>query len=143
MKEKIRETLGQLLHLERISKFTAIGFLGLLIDNGVIFLLENSGMMIELAKIISAEAAIIFMFLANEKWTFSTDKGLLKRFIKSNLVRSGGVLVALIVLKILYDMFGIPVVIANTTGIIVGFGFNYIFESFYTWKIQENKKEKK
>ncbi|MFT4892234.1 MAG: putative flippase GtrA, partial [Candidatus Nanohaloarchaea archaeon] len=46
MKEKIRETLGQLLHLERISKFTAIGFLGLLIDNGVIFLLENSGMMI-------------------------------------------------------------------------------------------------
>lgn len=141
MKDKLVESAGQLLHLERISKFTFIGLLGLLIDNGVILLLEQSGVMIELAKLISAEAAIVFMFLANEKWTFSADKGFFRRFIKSNLVRSGGVLVALIVLKILYDMFGTPVVIANTAGIIVGFGFNYVFESFYTWKIQEKESE--
>ncbi|MFQ3274954.1 MAG: putative flippase GtrA [Candidatus Nanohaloarchaea archaeon] len=135
MKDEILRVFNQLIHLERISKFTFIGFLGLLIDNGVILLLEQSGMMIEIAKLISAEASIIFMFLANEKWTFSSSKGMLRRFLKSNLVRSGGVLVALIVLKILYEMFGTPVVIANTVGIIVGFGFNYVFESFYTWKV--------
>lgn len=134
--------IKQLLHFERISKFTFIGFIGLLIDNGVILLLEqNTEIMIEIAKLISAESAIIFMFLANEKWTFSSSRGLFRRFMKSNLVRSGGVLVALIVLKILYDMFGTPVVIANTAGIIAGFGFNYVFESFYTWKIQENRKK--
>lgn len=131
---------NKLLSFERISKFTFIGFLGLVIDNSVIFLLEqNTEIAIEIAKLVSAESAIIFMFLANEKYTFSSGKGLIKRFLKSNLVRAGGVLVALIVLKLLYDLFGVPVIIANTAGIIVGFGFNYVFESFYTWKIQKHK----
>lgn len=134
---KLKKRINELMELERISKFTFIGFIGMLIDNGVIVSLERSGLMVELAKLISAEAAIIFMFLANEKWTFNADKGFFRRFIKSNIVRSSGVLVALIVLKVLYDVFGTPVVIANTIGIIVGFSFNYILESFYTWKIQE------
>ncbi|PSH01397.1 MAG: GtrA family protein [Nanohaloarchaea archaeon QH_8_44_6] len=131
--------IKELLNLERISKFTFIGFIGLLVDNGVIFLLEqNTEMMIEVAKLISAELSIILMFLLNEKWTFNTQKDGLWRFLKSNLVRSGGVIVALVVLKVLYDLFGTPVIIANTAGIIAGFGFNYVFESLYTWKIHRN-----
>jgi len=133
---RYQNRIKELLNLERISKFAFIGFIGLLVDNGVIFLLErNTELMIEVAKLISAELSIIFMFLLNEKWTFDARKGGLRRFLKSNLVRSGGVIVALVVLKVLYGMFGIPVIIANTIGIIAGFGFNYIFESFYTWKI--------
>ncbi|PSH00027.1 MAG: GtrA family protein [Nanohaloarchaea archaeon SW_4_43_9] len=134
-----RNPIKELLNLEKISKFTFIGFLGLLIDNGVIFLLEqNTEIMIEVAKLISAELSIIFMFLLNEKWTFDAQKDGLRRFLKSNLVRSGGVIVALVVLKVLYDLFGIPVILANTIGIIAGFGFNYVFESLYTWKIHRD-----
>lgn len=139
MRQRLVETYNLLMHPERLSKFTFIGFLGLMIDNGIIFLLERTDLMIEIAKLISAEASIIFMFIANEKWTFSSRGGVLKRFLKSNLVRSGGVVVALIVLKLLYEMFGTPVVIANTAGIIAGFGFNYVFESFYTWRINRDK----
>ena len=136
---RYRNRIKKLLNLERLSKFTFIGFIGLLVDNGVIFLLErNTELMIEVAKLISAELSIIFMFLSNEKWTFDAQKGGLRRFLKSNLVRSGGVIVALVVLKVLYGMFGMPVIIANTIGIIAGFGFNYVFESFYTWKIHRD-----
>ena len=135
---KIQEYSTRLLNPERISKFTFIGFLGLLIDNGIIFLLEqNTDLMIEIAKLVSAEASIGFMFVANEKWTFKSRKGILRRFLKSNLVRSSGVLVALVVLKLLYDLFSMPVIIANTIGIIAGFAFNYVFESFYTWKVHK------
>ncbi|PSG99530.1 MAG: GtrA family protein [Nanohaloarchaea archaeon SW_7_43_1] len=136
---RYQNRIKELLNMKRISKFAFIGFIGLMVDNGVIFLLErNTELMIEVAKLISAELSIIFMFLLNEKWTFDAQKGGLRRFLKSNLVRSGGVVVALVVLKILYGMFGIPVVIANTIGIIAGFGFNYVFESFYTWKIHQD-----
>lgn len=116
-------------------KFSFIGFLGLFIDNGVLLLLKQyTEIWVEIAKLISAEAAIIFNFAANEKYTFKSGKGMLRRFIKSNIVRSGGVLVALAILVLMYNILNFSLLISNTTGIIIGFGFNYTLETLYTWK---------
>lgn len=125
----------------RFGQFLSVGVVGMLFDTAVIFLLTdlwNVGPFP--AKLASAETAIIVMFVLNERWTFSrwgqaSSAALLRRFLKSNLVRSGGVAVATAVLLVLNTWFGVWVVLANVIGIGVGFVVNYVFESLFTWKV--------
>lgn len=73
------------------------------------------------------------MFFLNNRYTFKERPGAtFRRFLKSNLVRSGGIIIALIILKIGVAM-GLWYILANTVGVIVGFVFNYVMESVYTW----------
>jgi putative flippase GtrA len=92
------------------------------------------------AKLISAESAIIVMFVLNERWTFdrwgeAAVLALLRRFLTSNVVRAGGVAVATAVLLVLSDYFGVWVPLANAVGIGVGFFVNFVFESLVTWRV--------
>ncbi|NEU58820.1 GtrA family protein [Halorussus sp. MSC15.2] len=54
---------------------------------------------------------------------------LVRRFLKSNVVRTGGVGVAVLVLHVLHNVFGLWYLLANVAGIGVGFVVNYVFES--------------
>lgn len=124
----------------RVIKYLFVGGLGFLVDNTVIyFLVDIASIKVTFSKIVSAEAAIISNFLINDLWTFSEHKpdSRITRFLKSNSIRVLGVIIALLVLKILYEGFGINLLIANSIGIFVGFTSNYILESIYTWKTHE------
>lgn len=125
----------------RLSQFASVGFLGYLIDQTIITLLiEVAGAPVWLAKLVSAEAAIAVMFTVNERWTFKRWgrpglRALVHRFLKSNLVRLLGVLVALGVLLLLTEGFGVHYLIANTIGIGAGFAVNYTAETLFTWRV--------
>lgn len=135
---------SSLLSGERIGKFALIGALGLMIDNGVLALLFEFGPVpLDVAALCSKETSILMMFVCNECWTFSDQqrggrRAQLVRLVKSNAVRAVGGIVGILVLLFLNSSFGVWYVIANISGIAVGFGFNYVLESLFTWKVNRN-----
>lgn len=134
MIEKLQEFLEK--HRSLIQ-YMMVGGVGMLVDNAFLYVLvESISIDVTIGKILSAEAAIISNFLINDFWTFRDHNvdTILERLFKSNLIRVGGVAVALVILKVLYEGFSVPLVIANSIGIFLGFVFNYGLENLYTWK---------
>jgi putative flippase GtrA len=130
----------------KFSKFTVVGILGAVIDNSVLnFLAVSMSFPLVHSKLIGAEIAIISMFLLNENWTFSGESlgnksQTLIRFMKSNLVRSVGVIVATLVMVAIVEKIGtgyrgIDLILANTIGITTGLIVNYVLESLITWQV--------
>jgi putative flippase GtrA len=133
----------------RFGQFASVGALGAVCDTSVVVLLTTyAGVYRGSAKLLGAELAIVVMFLVNEHWTFSTEGRagrwpLLRRFLKSNLVRAGGVVVATVVFVFVSGFpsmlpFGgesLWLVVANGVGIAAGMFVNYVAESLFTWRV--------
>lgn len=126
---------------ERFSRFLVVGLAGFLIDQTVLTaLIEVASAPLEVAKLASAETAIIVMFFINDRWTFAawgeeSHRSVVSRLVRSNLVRIGGILVATAVLSILVRGAGMPYLAANAVGIGCGFIVNYTFETLFTWRV--------
>lgn len=139
----IQRRLRAILVGERLWQFAVVGVLGTACDTAVLFALyEFRGLPLEVAKVVGAEVAIVLMFLLNEHWTFSGIgaagwTSLLRRLLTSNLVRAGGITVAVVVLSLLVRWFGIPYLIANLIGIGCGFVVNFTAESLLTWRVHD------
>lgn len=134
------ETLAALASGERAAKFLSVGVLGYFCDQAVLTaVVEATAVSPVWAKLVSAEAAIVVMFAANEQWTFAGEEAgwLPARFLRSNTVRAGGALVAWVVLTLLVTYADVQYLVANTVGIGVGVVVNYFFESLVTWRVQE------
>jgi putative flippase GtrA len=136
----VRRRIDALLSGVRLGQFLSIGVLGALLDNGVLVVLYGfGGVSLSIAKLASAEAAILLMFACNERVTFAACgngdfKSLARRVVTSNLVRLGGVAVATGVLLVLAEL-GVWYVLANVIGIGAGALLNYVFESLLTWRV--------
>ena len=145
MRQRILSTL---VDFSRFSRFATVGIIGATIDitiSGTLVLVWSLSPV--LAKFIGAEIAIILMFIINDRWTFpgSPTVGLLhgiRRLIKSNIVRSGGISIQLLVVFLL-TRTGIVVTVAGTDiwpvltmPIAIGCGFlvNYVGETLLTWR---------
>ncbi|MFB6116841.1 MAG: GtrA family protein [Candidatus Nanosalina sp.] len=132
-------------------QYGAISLTGLVLENIVLFSVvefadpeifrqiaslsgtEFLGDELVLGKLMGAELSIAAMFFLNNRFTFADRPGAtVKRFLKSNLVRSGGVLIGLAVLKVV-TAIGVWYIFANLLGIAAGFLFNFTMESIYTW----------
>jgi len=133
--------IRSLLRGVRAGQFLSVGIAGAILDTLVLTLVvELTGAAPVLGKVVSAEASIILMFIINDKWTFSGEAAesmtaTIKRFLRSNVVRAGGVAVALTVLFVLNSVFGVWYALANILGIGVGFVVNYVAESLFTWRV--------
>ncbi|WP_254522526.1 GtrA family protein [Natrinema caseinilyticum] len=141
LSEAIRMRARALLSTTRFSQFVGVGFVGAAVDNAVLFLLiEGTGLGLQGAKLVSWELGIGVIFAINERWTFANHgslgfDALGRRFVRSNAVRLGGLVVTLAVLTVLVRWFDVWFVTANVIGIGVGFFVNYTCESLYTWKV--------
>lgn len=135
--EKFMEPIAD---IKRTLKFSATSIAGLGLETVLLIVLVeflNSPLLI--AKLVGAEASIAAMFVLNNRYTYRGNPGkLVTRFLKSNLVRTGGILISLIVLEAGVKI-GIWYPVANIIGVCVGFVFNYGFETFYTWKEHQTK----
>ncbi len=126
---------------KRFSRFLIVGLAGFLIDQTVLTaLIEVASAPLEVAKLASAETAIIVMFFVNDRWTFAdwgedSHRSVGSRLVRSNLVRIGGILVATAVLSVLVRVAGMPYLAANAVGIGCGFVVNYTFETLFTWRV--------
>ncbi|AFK18388.1 GtrA family protein [Haloferax mediterranei ATCC 33500] len=133
----------------RFGKFVSVGAVGAVFDLSLSSLLiVFFGIAGELAKLAGAELAIVVMFLINDRWTFAgagadhlTAK--VRRFLKSNLVRSGGLAVQVLVVRALGEIpLEIPVAGIDLWKLVplpIAIGasmlLNYVAESLFTWRI--------
>ena len=133
----------------RFGKFASVGAVGAAFDLTVSSLLTVVFDVVpELAKLVGAEVAIVVMFTINDRWTFADHgrEGLSHRFrrlLTSNLVRSVGLAVQVLVVRVLsgldvyvavagvdvWTLFTFPVAIAASVLV------NYVAECLFTWRV--------
>lgn len=133
----------------RFGKFISVGVAGALFDVTTSTVLREFGVFPEIAVFAGIEVSIVVMFFLNDNWTFS-DEGTagffptLRRLVRSNLVRTGGIFVQLVVFWLLYRVVAIDLVIlgidgwfvvSKISGIGAGLVINYIAESLLTWQV--------
>lgn len=136
----------------RFLQFASVGIVGAILDllvSSTLFL--YGGIRPEIAKVVGAECAIVLMFLLNDRYTFGSagsprrwDR--LRRLVRSNLVRSGGIAVQVVVVFLLtrvpitamiggtdvWPILTMPIAIA------CGFAVNYAGETLFTWRIHRS-----
>ncbi len=154
----LRARLRALASAGRIGQFVSVGVAGASLETVIVALLTG-GFVVEavlagqplLAKAVGAEASITLMFLLNDNWTFADHGGagpvaLVRRWLKSHLVRSVGLAVAFATLFVLTSWTDITLVVAggdiwptlaNGIGIGIGLSINYVAESLVTWRVHE------
>lgn len=144
-------TVSKLAHSGRIGRFVSIGAVGFCCDVATATALSELGVFPEIAALIGIEVAVVVMFLLNDNITFATE-GLagviptLRRLLKSNFVRIGGIIVQLLVFSGFYRGVDVTFVVASVdawfiiskaAGISVGMVVNYVAESLFTWRITQ------
>ena len=133
-----------LLSGQRLGQFASAGLAGTAVDTLTLFVLvEYATLHPALAKVFAWELALAVIFTINERWTFadygsSSPRALVRRYLRSHLVRLGGFLVTLVVLLALVYGVGVWYLAANLVGIGAGFVVNYTCETLYTWKVHED-----
>lgn len=145
----MRGVPDELLAPGRFGQFVSVGAVGAVFDLTTSSVLTaGMGVAPEIAKLVGAEVAILVMFVVNERWTFAGhgDNGgwaILRRLLKSNIVRSGGVAVQVVVvaaltrLPIVLEAFGVDLWELATFPIAIGCSLllNYVLESLFTWRV--------
>jgi dolichol-phosphate mannosyltransferase len=125
----------------RLIRFSIVGVIGAGINTGLLWLFTDlAGIYYLLSSAIAIEIAILIQFLLNDRWTFKEKKTkgvkqFIVRILKSNLWRSGGLVVNIGVLYLLTEYAGIYYLTSNIFGIFCAFLWNYLFESRLTWGI--------
>lgn len=134
----------------RFGQFASVGVIGAICDNTVLALLKlGFGVPNTLAKAAGIETAIVVMFFINDRWTFADhgESGVvprLRRLLKSNVVRLGGIAVQLAVFTSLLRFTDVTLYVAGTDfwflgasviAIGVAMVVNYLTESLFTWRV--------
>lgn len=139
----------ELLSAVRIGQFASVGAVGAVFDLTVSTLLTVwVGVLPEFAKLAGAEVAIVVMFFINEHWTFAAHGAagwlqVLRRLVKSNLVRTGGLAVQFLVVR---GLRGVPIefvvrgvdlwtLATFPVAIAAAVALNYVLESLFTWRV--------
>ncbi|MFB6111292.1 MAG: GtrA family protein [Halobacteriaceae archaeon] len=142
--------LAALLSGKRAGKFVSVGVAGFSLETVVVAIL-TAGFTVDplVAKAVGAEASISLMFLLNDRWTFATEghqrwTNVFRRYLRSHLVRAGGLAVAFLVLWLLTDYTEVTLriggadfwpTVANGVGVAAGMAVNYVAESLFTWQV--------
>ena len=124
---------GRLLY--RLVKFCLVGFFGLFLNSGVLFLLHGvGGVPVLLAASLAFETCVINQYFWHEFWTFGTRSPSVIRFLRYNAVSLGGLGITLATLHLLTDLAGVYYLIANLVGIGLGTLWNLSLNFMWTWR---------
>ncbi|MFQ5647650.1 MAG: GtrA family protein [Candidatus Aenigmatarchaeota archaeon] len=124
-------------HRDRFPKYCMVGATGVVVNEGLLYLLtEFLGIFYLFSSLIAIEVSIISNFLLNEFWTFSDlapgHKRMGGRLVKFNLVSAGGLLINILVLFILTS-WGLHYLVSNLAGIGAAVLWNYLMNLSWTW----------
>ena len=123
-------------------------FLYLLYDSPVFWFLPSQDTDVDLglfthpdirlliSSILAVEVAIVFQFLAHERWTFRDRQrrgwGPL-RFLQFNLSSAVSPIIVVVTVNTLTPVFGISPYISNTIGVLAGFTWNWTVNTLLIW----------
>lgn len=126
--------------LIRFLKYCLVGTSGALVNEGLLWILKQfAGLPLLPASAIGIEASIISNFTLNDFLTFGDRRlpgvfSFIKRLGKFNVVCLGGVAINMGVLWLLTNVLGIHYLLSNLIGIVVATLWNYIVNTWWTWK---------
>ena len=134
----------------RFFRFGIVGFSGLFVDMGIFYLLrETLGLALTRSAIISSEIAIINNFLWNDLWTFGDisrrQKGWGKRFkrlLKFNVICLSGLILNVLIVNLLFNIFGVNEYIAKLIAIATVTLWNFWFNLKLSWRVTDATKDK-
>lgn len=132
---------------KRVMKFGTVGFSGVAVNAGLLFLFtEKAGLDYRISAIVAIEVSIINNFLWNSLWTWKDKRNSSKltkskRFVKfhiSCIFTAFAINYGLLIL--LTEVFHIPYQISNLLGIACGAAINFLFSHFWVFR-HKTKKE--
>ena|GEM_PF-823006 len=129
--------------LQRFAKFCLVGGTGVVVDMGMLFLLADPrclGLGVTLSKVIAAETALANNFLWNELWTFRPEasqpvshQGWPRRFLFFNLICGIGIALAVLLLHLFLNFFGLNLYVSNFIVIGLVTVWNYGLCALVAW----------
>jgi putative flippase GtrA len=146
---RVRRRMLELASAVRFGQFASVGVAGALFDVTTATALRELGVFPEIAVLAGIEVSVVVMFVLNDNWTFAGEgrgglRPTLRRLLRSNLVRTGGILVQLGAFRLLYRVVAIDLavtgldgwfVVSKVGGIGAGLLVNYVAESLLTWRV--------
>ncbi len=126
--------------LIRFFKFCLVGASGILVNEGLLWILtEFGGLVLQVSSAISIESSIISNFMLNDFFTFRDrrSKGaraFLYRLVRFNVVSLAGLLLNLGLLWLFTQVFGVYYLVSNLIGIALAFLLNYGINTLWTWR---------
>jgi len=124
----------------RFIKFCLVGLSGVGINEGLLWLFtEKVGLIYLASAAIAIETSIISNFILNNYFTFRQRnepgvKAFFSRLLKFNVVSLAGLGINLGILALFTEVFGIYYLLANLVGIAVAFLWNYLVNTWWTWR---------
>jgi dolichol-phosphate mannosyltransferase len=135
--------------LQRFLRFGLVGLSGVFVDMTVLYLLSDPstlGWGLTRSKIIASEVAIINNFLWNDAWTFGDiarqQRGWqkrLKRLLKFNLICLAGLILNVLLLNLLFNLFGINRYLANLIAIAAVTLWNFWVNLKLSWRVTDTQ----
>jgi dolichol-phosphate mannosyltransferase len=136
--------------VERFFRFGIVGFSGVFVDMGVLYLLSDPSTLalpLTRSKIMASELAIINNFLWNDFWTFGDiarrqpgKRQRLKRLIKFNIICLAGLILNVLLLNLFFNVFGINRYVANLIAIAIVTVWNFWFNLKLSWRVTDVEK---
>jgi dolichol-phosphate mannosyltransferase len=129
----------------RFPRFAVVGFSGVLVDMGLLFLLSDPralGWGLTRSKVLAAEAAIVNNFLWNDAWTFGDlakklggGRARLKRFATFNLICAMGLALSVLLLSLQVDILHVNRYVANAVAIVLVTAWNFWMNKAFSWAL--------
>jgi dolichol-phosphate mannosyltransferase len=124
----------------RFLKFCLVGASGVGVNEGLLWLLkEKAGLPYLGSAAVAIETSIITNFILNNYFTFLERnqpgaRAFFSRLLKFNLISLAGLGINLGILALFTEVFGIYYLLANLIGIAVAFIWNYLVNTWWTWR---------
>lgn len=121
--------------LDRLVKFSMVGITGIVVNEGALYILVESGALSENTAVFPAtELSILNNFVWNDLWTFRDLKrgSFIKRLLNFHVAAVGGFVVQVAVYFALKSV-GVPYLVANFVGILLSFVVRFLFNRHVTW----------
>lgn len=124
----------------RFVKFLAVGASGIIVNEGLLFILrEFAKLALSVASPVAIEASIISNFILNDTFTFRDRRragtgSFFMRLGKFNIVSLAGAVINYGMTLFLTGTFGIHYLISNLIGIVIATMINYLVNNWWTWK---------
>lgn len=150
---RLRVDLGRLGYLRqriqfpvgRFLRFGLVGSSGVVVDMGILYLLYDVlGLGLTRSAIAAAEIAIINNFIWNDLWTFGDIsreqrdwRRVTKRFVKFNIVCLMGLILKVLLLNLLFNVFGMNAYLANFLAIAVVTVWNFWINLKLNWRVTQ------
>jgi len=129
----------------KFLRFGIVGFSGVFVNMGILYVLRDI-LNWELTRslIVAAELAIINNFLWNDLWTFRDiskrqprKRQRLKRLLKFNTVCLMGLILNVLVVNLLFNVFGMNEYLANLIAIAAVTLWNFWINMKLSWRVTE------